>query len=350
MKRVNCLLLVIICLFFFCNSESLATDRISTVIVIDNSASMQSNDSNGLRGNAAKLFVDLSQVNDEVAVVGFSNDSLTQVPLTKILGTTTKSSIKNSISVSPEGGTNYQPALSSAADLLSGASSRNNRRAVIFFTDGEPSDNPTLPSEYSANGWRVFPVGFGNADETVLFSMAAASGGEYRMVSNVADIQPAMVEIATLIRGSAPPDIISDSITGDQEKTYTFNISKLAEWVEFWAIWDAGKDISFWIEKPNGQIIDESSSNYTEEGTYGIYRIESPTLGSWTVHIKGNEPESVVINYSYGPLIEYVPVGNIRVESIPTNATVYISGIPKGTGDNKQNLLRYHRRQPSSKN
>jgi len=219
MKRVNCLLLVIICLFFFCNSESLATDRISTVIVIDNSASMQSNDSNGLRGNAAKLFVDLSQVNDEVAVVGFSNDSLTQVPLTKILGTTTKSSIKNSISVSPEGGTNYQPALSSAADLLSGASSRNNRRAVIFFTDGEPSDNPTLPSEYSANGWRVFPVGFGNADETVLFSMAAASGGEYRMVSNVADIQPAMVEIATLIRGSAPPDIISDSITGDQEKT-----------------------------------------------------------------------------------------------------------------------------------
>ena len=88
MKQISFLLVLITAILFFVPAQALAANQISVAIVIDNSTSMGSGDAdpNGLRGEAAKMFVDLCLSGDEIAVVNFATSPTIQVGLTQITG------------------------------------------------------------------------------------------------------------------------------------------------------------------------------------------------------------------------------------------------------------------------
>ncbi len=117
------------------------------VIVIDNSGSMINAaygeaDPDGLRYVAAKMLVDLVSEQDRVGFVHFASTVTYQSEhLTRMDSQQKRDAFKQQIEQArtndEPGDTSYIPALQTAHDLFDSAS---NRRAVLFLTDGLPSD------------------------------------------------------------------------------------------------------------------------------------------------------------------------------------------------------------------
>lgn len=118
------------------------------VIVMDNSGSMDNEefgeaDPTGLRYDAAKMLIDLLSPEDRIGLVQFSDAATPLVEALKLLDTveqrtTLKDVIQEADNEDPGNLTNYGVALAAAYELLNDDS--RNQRAVIFLTDGLPSD------------------------------------------------------------------------------------------------------------------------------------------------------------------------------------------------------------------
>lgn len=120
-----------------------ADDRpLDIVVVIDNSGSMGENDPTGLRYQAALMLIDLLGDRDRIAFVTFSTSETALNP-TLLLPSSPQQrrDLQSTVAAAHtnEGATNYGLALSAAYELLGGNS--GNQQAVIFLTDGEPTDD-----------------------------------------------------------------------------------------------------------------------------------------------------------------------------------------------------------------
>jgi hypothetical protein len=132
------------------------------VVVIDNSGSMMApeygqSDPQGLRYTATKLLIDLLSDQDRVAVVQFSDEAEPlQSQLTLVDTEQRRQQLKGSVDAAskhPPGETNYGKALGAVNQLFNAPST--NRRAVIFLTDGLPTDLPNAEQVNPDNVERV---------------------------------------------------------------------------------------------------------------------------------------------------------------------------------------------------
>ena len=171
------------------------------VFVIDESGSMNQNDPNRLRVEAAKQFIDMlaeDSKNNRAAIYGFENWSRYILNLTAL---NDKEAVKASLnSIHSGGGTNIYSGLQAAVQEIE-ANNNSYTPVIILMTDGQ--DNSTLTNytplidRANAKGITVFAIGLGKDVNSVLLrQICDNTGGGVYYYAESSDVLPSIFKSA----------------------------------------------------------------------------------------------------------------------------------------------------------
>ena len=165
------------------------------VFVIDSSGSMTTNDSTGLRKEAAKAFVDKLGENDRAAVIDFDWSADVYQSFTSDHET-----LKNAINrVDSSGGTSLSNGISKAIELFTSSdyTRTDAYKYIIFLTDGDGDYNNQYTTTASNNSIVVYTIGLGSGvRETVLKAIADGTGGKYYFASTADALSDIYVDVS----------------------------------------------------------------------------------------------------------------------------------------------------------
>lgn len=174
---------------------------------IDSSGSMSWNDPDGLRRDAAKIFVDALLPEDRAAVVDFDSAARVLQPLT-----TNKDAVKGAIDrIDDFGGTNISAGVGTANNVLINNNDTDRGRVMILLTDGDGSWNPYYLNQAKQAHITIYTIGLGSAVNSGLLStIAAETGGQYYQVASADELPEAFRRISDDTGGDEGVTLDSD--------------------------------------------------------------------------------------------------------------------------------------------
>ena len=174
---------------------------------------MTSNDPQGFRRTAAKLFVDAMLPEDRGAVVDFDSFAVLLQSLTS-----DKAALKAAIDrVDSSGGTNIAAGVQVGINALAPSVDPLRGKIMILLTDGVGTWNPALIGVAVAQRITIYTIGLGSGiDEPQLRSIATGTGGQYFHVANAADLPDVFREIDDEIDEGKDTD--EDGLTDCEEE------------------------------------------------------------------------------------------------------------------------------------
>ncbi len=301
--------------------------NIDTVLIIDSSGSMAWNDPQDLRKETAKIFVDMAQNDDQIAVVDFDNWSDILWPLQLL--TENRDNIKSAIDlIDSWGGTSL------SAGLLEGYNQLNSsvqpyKKAAVFLTDGIGAYNNEAEfykNEGNDNDcWPIYTIGLGyNTNPALLQEIANTTGGQYFALTDPNQLKNVYFEIATWITGGS--SLLSASATMVTGGVYSAIVSVPLnqQSTTFLTSW-AGSDVDTTLKTPSNREITSTTNDfdvYHAKGlTYELYRITNPEAGNWTIEFYGTvlPPEGEVVN------INVSAIGLIPQDTVSPEITLSVS-------------------------
>jgi Ca-activated chloride channel family protein len=150
-------------------------------IAIDSSKSMLATDLAPNRLTRAKLAAQdlISQLQgDRVGVIAFAGSAFVQAPLTADYGAVLASLQELDTDIIPRGGTDIAGAIRAAVEAF--GKGESDHRALIIFTDGEELDaDGVREAEDKKDEIRIFTVGIGSADGSLLPLPGSRGGTEF---------------------------------------------------------------------------------------------------------------------------------------------------------------------------
>ena len=174
---------------------------------IDSSGSMSWNDPDGLRRDAAKIFVDALLPEDRAAVIDFDSSARVLQSLT-----TNKDAVKGAIDrIDDFGGTNISAGVSTANNVLINNNDPDRGRVMILLTDGDGSWNPYYLQQAKQGYITIYTIGLGSAVNTGLLStIASETGGQYYQVDSADELPEAFRRISDDTGGDEGVTLDSD--------------------------------------------------------------------------------------------------------------------------------------------
>jgi uncharacterized protein YegL len=191
--------------------ETIEVNDLSLSIVLDISGSMQGNNITDSK-NAIRNCI--SQLGDDVSAsfVTFSNSANLECALTD-----SKYLIMNLVEAtdSDGGGTYISSGLSTAIDALSGSSGS---RVIILLSDGADFDESKalmdgVLTEAVTNNVSIYTIGLQGCEEEYLQMIATRTGGQFIMVTNVAELDRTYQEIQNAMMNNY---LITYSVSDEQ--------------------------------------------------------------------------------------------------------------------------------------
>lgn len=184
---------------------------IDSVLSIDSSGSMTSNDPSDQRKAAAKIFIDKLFAGDKVGVVDFDNTARLLQSLTTDF-TLAKAAID---AIDSSGGTNIGAAVRAALDELDAQGSPARGRVIVLLTDGDGSYDPALTDRAVASKTPIYTIGLGSGtNQALLDQIATATGGKYYQVTAAGDLSGAFDRVGADI---GVPDSDGDGLSDEAE-------------------------------------------------------------------------------------------------------------------------------------
>ncbi len=168
---------------------------LDVVFVIDSSGSMAWNDSDGIRKDVVKAFVDKLGEDDRAAVIDFDDSA-------KIYQTFTSDhdALYTAIEkIDSSGGTNLSNGMKSAiSQFTSDDYTREDAyKYIIFLTDGDGTYSTTYTTQAAENGIVVYTIGLGDGvKESVLTAIAEGTGGKYYFASSASSLSTIFDDVA----------------------------------------------------------------------------------------------------------------------------------------------------------
>jgi Mg-chelatase subunit ChlD len=285
------------------NAINYGTKGLDVALIIDSSGSMGWNDPQGYRKTAAKYFVDLASIGDQICVADFGHfscDSRLLLQLLEITDESSRNTVKTAIDqVVSSGATPIGGGLEKGYDELSSprAVAGHNKAGILltdgFDTCGTEGEARTYAQNFGNNGWVLYTIGLtGNADEDLLRELAALGNGEYyKAPTNVQ-----LMEIYNAISGRVAGEQTMRTARGTVQQGFTSVVKALIDSsvtkARFTISW-AGSDLNMTLKKPDGGIIDpdvakaDPNINYTSASSYEFYTVQSPMPGEWELRIFG---------------------------------------------------------------
>jgi uncharacterized protein YegL len=112
-------------------------EKITVVLIVDNSGSMKTSDSTDLRFTGVRLFASLLDSNDSLSLIIFSTES-------NLLAEDSAKLLENLQTPAANGYTNIKAALEDAKELLKDAKLHDGKVVIVLLTDGKPE----IPNPY----------------------------------------------------------------------------------------------------------------------------------------------------------------------------------------------------------
>ena len=290
--------------------------NVSVALIIDSSGSMRVNDPQDLRKSAAKLFIDLAQPGDKIAVIKFDSGATTLAPLTTIRTPEDRVTLKAAVDrVTSSGGTVISDGLYKGYEQLLLDTTGNGKGAVVF-TDADATYNSQV-ARYAAKGWPIHVIAL-NTENTVLERIAAETGGRSYSASDNTVLQDIIVEIESLFHVPRSKENTDVVLLPDQNLVFTTEIPADTAQVTISTSW-LRYDFDMRLVLPSGLTIDAvtvpSGAYHTKAATYEVFRVDNPEVGPWRIEVTGTgipvEGEPVMVDvrllaryrYLYLPLI-----------------------------------------------
>jgi hypothetical protein len=274
---------------------------VSTVLIVDASGSMRSNDPQQRRLDAGNAYLNVSLPDDEVGIVRFNS---APTILSEALSVeTNRAQLRSAIAgIGSSGQTNIGRAVTAGCDVLTRA--QGGQRAAILLTDGIGSYNDEAAC-LADQGWPVYVFGLSDAvDEPLLRSIAARTGGAYvqldQITNLVCEFQQVRVLIAGGVRSSCQPTSV---ITPGQTIQLTESVTEALRQITFTNIWD-GSDIEMTVTSPSGRVVNRSTvapDVIVDFGpTFETFTIRDPEIGEWAIELFGADvpPEGETFTFS----------------------------------------------------
>ncbi len=302
-----------------------ATSGHVTIIVLDMSGSMQTNDPTGVRCSAANGYIDLSGPGDFIGVVGLDNNSgarggrhnfqLAQVYAqpTEMATVNARNTLKAGIAqqshnCQPDVSTPTYDALAKALTMLASATQGGKiPGSVILLTDGQPDpDGPSqiaavksdLIPQFQQHNWQVDTVGLG-VDQGFygfLSDLSNATSGKFYddgkgVVSGVSplNIAPFFVDIFARQNGRVLGPTVAPTQPGGGTVSRNFDLPDYVDHLDVIVVKDdPGEQVS--LNAPNGQTVSPlvAGGQVLPDAHYVMFSIEGPQQGAWQVNVTGN--------------------------------------------------------------
>jgi len=151
------------------------------LLAIDCSKSMLATDIAPSRLGRAKLAAQdlIGQLQgDRAGLIAFAGSAFLQAPMTVDYGAVLASLAELDTDIIPRGGSNIAAAIKTAVEAFGKGESDN--RALILFTDGEELDDDAVKAAEALNGTvRIYTVGIGSADGSLIPVPGANGGTEF---------------------------------------------------------------------------------------------------------------------------------------------------------------------------
>ncbi len=266
------------------------------VLIIDKSGSMDSDNKIVQAKSAAKQFVDLLQIGDNVAVVAFSGGVSIIKGMTEITDASSQTNIKSAIdSITADGSTAMGDGMRTALTILLDNTASCFRRSAVLLGNGwhnAGAEHPlAVTPDYASNNIPIYTIGLGaGADQALMSQIAADTGGSFYFSYSAAELQAIYAAISQestsaeqLVNSSS--EILSESEVVEYEVTADSsmaNFTCLTSWAQ-------GDTMRLEMIRPDGQVISPANVDnfpdisYSAESTYALYRIRNPTTGIWKV-------------------------------------------------------------------
>lgn len=264
--------------------------RVETALIIDSSGSMVDNDRSDNRLDAASIYLRASPGGDRVAVVDFDDTGTIVSPLAELPGSTDR--VERVIrAIDSSGGTDISAALAKGCEALRASSDRSAKRMAILLTDGQ--DNQTGGDDcFRANSWPVFTLGFGDATDSRLRSIAANTSGQYQRVDDVAKLPCEFIRIRGRVTNAQSPPCSSQLVEPRETIRLAYDVAPRQVQASFSTTWP-GSDVVMSLVSPSGRRIDRAAAGgdlvHQLGPRFELYTVRDPEPGQWRVELFGRD-------------------------------------------------------------
>ncbi len=279
---------------------SSAVGGLTTVMLLDRSGSMTTENRLDFAKAGAKLFTFALDPGDSVGVSSFSSSPSVDYGLTKITDDSVRSAANAAIdSLVASGSTNIGGGLQTALGQITGSMNRACNDIIVLLSDGDHNtgtDPLSVIPALKQEGVAVFTVGVGSglssSGEATLQKIASDTGGKYKRVSSSFGLVGVMFLIAQESLGNglltqSPLSLTSNSTvespvpveTGVTQANFAVTIA------------DPGDNITITLRSPSGRIITaadaatDSNVEFLSGPNNRTFEIKSPEAGEWKVII-----------------------------------------------------------------
>lgn len=298
---------------------------VDIAIVVDTSGSMKSTDPDRIAIEAAKLFIDMTEISDtRIALVTFSDKLGSVTKLTDINGTSDKESLKSSLNgISYKGDTDMGRALKKGYELLKDGSKDNKHKAILFFTDGNIDlgksktrtnddsyqDTKKVIEKSAKDGIPIYTIGLnsdGSVDQKLLSNISEKTAGRNYLVDK-ADVLPEIFN--EIFADFINSNLISLGEYVTDGKNYTdipFEISNNSVLEANIIMLSKKKLKNIVLKDPKGDLVALNSDKalISESKQYTMLKMITPKKGKWNLRIKGSNGCKVHINLIFNYKVE----------------------------------------------
>ena len=206
------------------DGTSTGADNVATALVIDNSGSMDGNDPDAVRADAAVSYVNTAVPGDRIGVVGFEDSAydIADVAALPAGRDTLVDAIRAGVHAG--GGTDIGSGVASACQMLQ-ASGLPAKRAAILMTDGDGGYTDEA-SCFTSHGWRIFTIGLGpGVNSDLLTQIAEQTGGTFQPVPAPFELQCTFQQVRALAAGGEAHACQSSTIAPQQTLTKKLSVA-----------------------------------------------------------------------------------------------------------------------------
>jgi Mg-chelatase subunit ChlD len=267
---------------------------LGVVFVTDDSGSMEVSDPIHLRSQAIGVGLDQLPDGSLAAATAFSEYSTELFGVTAVSGATRPTLKKAAENLFDYGTTEYGAAFVDAKeelDKMVGA----DRKAVVFLSDGVPTDGFNEATPLELGGAPVYTIGLGveGAEAASLLShIAAGSGGQYYEALSAGQLQGIFGQILATLTCNA--QVVAETFTLAPGASRTIPFSVAFDDGEFRALaaWSS-ENVTVAAQRPDGTTMTPGTLNpgegFVNERAYALLTGTNPLIGDWNLVITANQ-------------------------------------------------------------
>lgn len=288
------------------STPTLVQDAIQTVIVLDNSRSMNKTDPERIRDQGAKLFLQFLEPSDYFSIINFAEEAKVILPFSQLAKVPPEEISDGLKSITNDGNfTDFLSGIELAQSLFEETTElKSTNKALIILTDGQNDPNPvkrsseTVREEILKNrlpalkkkGIRVYTLALSElADRTFLTQMAKETNGLSWYADNVNEVHRVFSDLFLSLKKPQVLELTDKGFEIDSSSTEaTFFVSRKNEGDSILVIDPTGKEFNN-LDFPHNW-------KWFRGPLFDVITVPQPLPGSWM--IDGGSPDNNSSNIS----------------------------------------------------